>query len=151
MPCTSSWSPLDEEEEADSRDEELPVRFQVPTRGSDEPCRPPSPLLPPPSLFQVPVRLRRGEGEGLSEWERLGFWLLFRDEEEEEAVEQLDGAGRVEEQEVLWLSVAGANGSSDFLLPEAEQGASLMKVDWRTRAGRSAPSPLGPAPTPLEA
>lgn len=58
---SSSPRPLSlDSDEADSTDDELPVRFHVPTRGNDVECLPPLPPPPPQfSRFQVPVRLNR--------------------------------------------------------------------------------------------
>lgn len=127
---SSSLRPFSlDSEEADSTEEELPVLFHVPTRGSDVECLAPP---PPPALlcsrFQVPVRLKRDEAascgrEGLSEWERFTSCLLPVDGRKMSGlVGDSDGA-------------AGAD-SSSFLF-SVGLGASLMNVDWRTRAGFS--------------
>lgn len=129
---SSSLRPFSlDSEDADSTDEELPVLFHVPTRGKDVECLP---ALPPPapvllfSRFQVPVRLKRDEvascgRDGLSEWERLTSCLLLVDGRKMSGlVGDSDGA-------------AGAD-SSSFLF-SVGLGASLINVDWRTRAGFS--------------
>lgn len=128
---SSSLRPFSlDSDEADSTDDELPVRFHVPTRGSDVECFPPPP--PPPPLlfsrFQVPVRLNRDDvtscgRDGLSECERLMSCLLVVDGS---GASGLDGDS----------SAAAAADSSSFLL-SVGLGASLMKVDWRTSPGFS--------------
>lgn len=74
-----SLAPLSlDSEEAESTEDELPVRFHVPTRGRDVECCLPLALLLALlfSRFHVPVRLKRDDAtscgrEGLSECERL--------------------------------------------------------------------------------
>lgn len=68
LPLTASSSsllPLSlDSDDADNTDDELPVRFHVPTRGKDVECFPLAPPPPPPalfSLFHVPVRLNRDD------------------------------------------------------------------------------------------
>lgn len=61
---SSSLRPFSlDSDDADSTDDELPVLFHVPTRGSDVECLPALPAPPPLlfSLFQVPVRLNRDD------------------------------------------------------------------------------------------
>lgn len=124
MAVSSSLLPFSlDSDDADNTDEELPVRFHVPTRGNDVECLPPLPPPPPAllfSLFQVPVRLKRDEvtscgRDGLSEWERLTSCLLV-----------VDGSG------VSGLtgdsSAAAVADSSSFLF-SVGLGVSLMKVD----------------------
>lgn len=83
-PRPRSLAPLSlDSEEAESTEEELPVRFHVPTRGRDvECCLALTPLLLALlfSRFHVPVRLKRDDvtscgREGLSECERLASVL----------------------------------------------------------------------------
>lgn len=111
-------------DEAERMEEEEPVRFQVPTRGRDVDCC--CLVLTPVSRFQVPVRLKRDEGEGLSECERLRSGLRV-------AVgcgaSGLDGESRAEP---AWLWA-----ESSSLRLSVGLGVSLMKVDCRTRAGAS--------------
>lgn len=127
---SSSLRPFSlDSDDADSTDDELPVRFHVPTRGRDVECLAPPPVPPPELLsrFQVPVRLKRDDviscgRDGLSECERLTSCLLV-----------VAGSG------VSGLdsdSGGGAALSSNFLF-SVGLGASLMKVDCRTSAGFS--------------
>lgn len=146
---SSSLRPFSlDSDEADSTEDELPVLFHVPTRGKDVEC---FPLVPPPvpvllfSRFQVPVRLKRDEvascgRDGLSEWERLASCLLL--------VDGGNASGLVGDSE----DAAGPD-SSSFLF-SVGLGASLMKVDWRTRAGFSGSAfcfLAGAAPLTLDA
>lgn len=111
-------------DDAERTDEELPVRFHVPTRGNDVECLPLLTLTPPPpllfSLFHVPVRLNRDDvtswgRDGLSEWERLMSCLRLAGGR---GVSGLVGDSRA----------AAAADSSSFLF-SVGLGASLMKVD----------------------
>lgn len=121
---SSSLRPFSlDSDEADRTEEELPVRFHVPTRGNEVACLPAPP--PPPVLllsrFHVPVRLNRDdvtscERDGLSECERLTSCLLV-----------VDGSGvpgLVGDSDPL----AAATDSSSFLF-SVGLGASLMNVD----------------------
>lgn len=120
---SSSLRPFSlDSDEADSTEDELPVRFHVPTRGNDVECLPPFPPPPPPpfSRFHVPVRLKRDDvascgRDGLSECERLTSCLLVV---AGSGVSGLDGDS----------SAAAAADSSSFLF-SVGLGASLMKVD----------------------
>lgn len=122
-PFSSSLRPFSlDSDDADSTDDELPVLFHVPTRGSDVECLPPLPPPPPPlfSRFQVPVRLKRDDvtscgRDGLSDWERLTSCLLVVGGS---GVSGLDGDS----------NAAAAADSSSFLF-SVGLGASLMKVD----------------------
>ena len=130
---SSSLRPFSlDSDDADSTEDELPVRFHVPTRGRDVECFPPLPPLPLPlfSRFQVPVRLNRDDvaswgREGLSECERLMSCLLVVGGS---GVSGLDGDSNA--------AAAAAADSSSFLF-SVGLGASLMKVDCRTSAGFS--------------
>lgn len=127
MALSSSLRPFSlDSDDADSTDDELPVLFHVPTRGSDVECFPPLP--PPPPLpfsrFQVPVRLKRDDvtscgRDGLSEWERLTSCLL--------AVDGISVSGLDGDSNAAAAATAAAD-SSSFLF-SVGLGASLMKVD----------------------
>lgn len=131
MALSSSLRPFSlDSEDADSTDDELPVLFQVPTRGREVECFPL--LAPPPPLlfsrFQVPVRLKRDDvtscgRDGLSECERLTSFLLAVDGS---GVSGLDGDSR-----------AAATAVSSSFLFSVGLGASLIKVDCLTSAGFS--------------
>lgn len=131
---SSSLRPLSlDSDDADSTDDELPVRFHVPTRGNDVECFPPLPPPPLLSRFQVPVRLNRDDvtssgRDGLSECERLTSCLLVVCGS---VVSRLDG-----ESVSAPAGATTAADSSSFLF-SVGLGASLMKVDWRTSAGFS--------------
>lgn len=130
---SSSLRPFSlDSDEADSTEDELPVRFHVPTRGNDVECLPLFAPPPPFSRFHVPVRLKRDDvascgRDGLSEWERLTSCLLVV---AGSAVSGLDGESNAT------AAAAAAADSSSFLF-SVGLGASLMKVDWRTSTGFS--------------